>query len=62
MYLGKMFFGTHGVIAGIALVELIVYPFQSILIARRKLWQPELELPVLVVSLGLVTLGIWLRS
>jgi hypothetical protein len=50
MLLGHHFFGLIGFVAGVAVVELVIYPVQAVLAARWKLWQPELDLPVLLVS------------
>jgi O-antigen/teichoic acid export membrane protein len=53
MFIGHALYGTVGFIVGIACVEFLVYPVQSVLMARKKLWQPEVDLPVLAI-LGLV--------
>jgi O-antigen/teichoic acid export membrane protein len=53
--------GLHGVVVGIALVELLIYPIQAILVIRRKLWQPEVDLPLLAVTGIVVGLGWWLK-
>lgn len=61
MLLGHALYGLPGLVAAIAAVELVVYPFQAALIARRKLWQPELDLPVLAASALVVAAGALLR-
>jgi len=61
MFTGYVMGGTVGFVVGVATVELLVYPFQAILIARRKLWQPEVDLPVLAVGGAVVALGWLLR-
>jgi hypothetical protein len=38
-----------------------VYPVQAVLIARRKLWQPEVDLPLLAASAVVVALGAFIR-
>ncbi|MGC4070151.1 MAG: oligosaccharide flippase family protein [Polyangiaceae bacterium] len=50
MLLGTTFFGVVGFVAGCASVEFLMYPVQAMLLARRKLWQPEIDLPVLAVA------------
>ena len=50
-----------GLVVGVASVELIFYPVQAFLIARRRLWQPELDMPVVLVSGVLIALGALLR-
>jgi len=62
---GAMFAGYHlagivGVVTGVALTEALVYPLHAILLWRRKLWQPEVDLPVAAVSGLLVALGYWM--
>ncbi len=61
MFTGYAMGGTVGFVVGVATVELLVYPVQTILIARRKLWQPEVDLPVLAVGGLVISLGWLLR-
>jgi O-antigen/teichoic acid export membrane protein len=61
MMIGSKLFGTVGFVVGIASVELLVYPVQAVLIARRKLWQPEVDLPLLAASAVVVALGAFIR-
>lgn len=61
MLLGHATSGVVGLVAAIAAVEVAVYPVQAAMIARRKLWQPELDFPVLAVSALLVAAGTLLR-
>jgi O-antigen/teichoic acid export membrane protein len=59
MFVGYALAGTVGFVVGVASVELLVYPVQTSLIARRKLWQPEVDL--LVLALGALVVGLgWL--
>jgi len=53
--------GTGGFVVGVACVELLVYPIQATLIARRRLWQPEVDLPVLALGGLAVGFGYLLR-
>ena len=58
---GHALAGPPGLIAGVALVELAVYPLQAVLVRRRGLWHPGLDLPVLAAAGLLVGLGFrWL--
>ena len=61
MLIGNHFFGVTGFVVGVAITELLVLPIQSWMAARHKLWQPELDLPVLLVSAAAVALGLLLR-
>ena len=61
MLIGNRLYGTVGFVVGYASVELLVYPVQAALIARRKLWQPEVDLPVLAASAIVIALGAILR-
>ncbi|HEY5284533.1 MAG TPA: oligosaccharide flippase family protein [Polyangia bacterium] len=57
MFIGFALYGTVGFVVGVASVELLVYPVQAMLIARRKLWQPEVDLPVLALAALVAVLG-----
>jgi O-antigen/teichoic acid export membrane protein len=48
--------GYQGVIIGIAATDALTYIAYAICFARLSLWQPELDLPVLVFGAGLATL------
>ena len=61
MFVGYSLYGTPGFVVGVACVEFLLYPLQSALIARRKLWQPEVDLPVLAVLAVAVALGVATR-
>lgn len=61
MLLGHHWYGLPGFVFGAAVVELLVYPLQAFLLARRKLWQPELDLPVLVVGAAALAVAVSLR-
>jgi O-antigen/teichoic acid export membrane protein len=61
MFTGFVLGGTMGFVIGVATVELLVYPLQSAMIARRKLWQPEIDLPVLAVAGLVIGLGFLVR-
>jgi O-antigen/teichoic acid export membrane protein len=57
MFLGFALYGTVGFVVGVASVGILLYPLQSILIARRKLWQPEVDLPVLALAALIVAIS-----
>jgi O-antigen/teichoic acid export membrane protein len=62
MYLGRHWYGTPGLVMGVASAELLMWPFESLLVSKRhKLWQPEIDLPCLVISAAIVALGTYLR-
>lgn len=56
MMCGHHLNGIVGFVVGVALVELVIYPVHMILIGRRKLWQPWLDLPVMAVGAALVVI------
>jgi O-antigen/teichoic acid export membrane protein len=60
MIAGYTLYGIVGFVGGVALVELFVYPVQSLLARRRRLWQPEVDIPVMFVCYSLIGLGAWL--
>jgi len=62
MYIGGTYFGVVGFVVGATFVELPMFPIQSFLARRRhRLWQPEVDLPVVAVCAALIALGAWLR-
>jgi O-antigen/teichoic acid export membrane protein len=61
MFAGYEMGGTVGFVVGVATVELLMYPVQSAVIRRRKLWQPEVDLPVVAVGGLVILLGFLLR-
>jgi O-antigen/teichoic acid export membrane protein len=61
MFAGYEMGGTVGFVVGVATVELLMYPVQSAVIRRRKLWQPEVDLPVMAVGGLVILLGFLLR-
>jgi O-antigen/teichoic acid export membrane protein len=60
MLAGFAIHGVVGFVIGVALVELVVFPLQAGLIRRRHLWQPRLDLTLMVVEGTLIGLGFWL--
>jgi hypothetical protein len=62
MYFGRLWYGTPGLVVGAASVELLMWPLESLLVAKRhKLWQPEIDLPTLAISAVVVAIGTVLR-
>jgi len=59
--LGGHFYGSTGVIVAVAAVGPLSYFFCAAALARRKLWQPTLDLPLLVVGYGTVAAAFALR-
>lgn len=56
LYAGYELNGEKGVIIAIALMELFYYPIQSYYLYKEKLWQPQLDIPLLVGAYGLAYL------
>ena len=52
MAVGARYGGPEGVIVGLACVGWLIYPFKAILLSRLKLWQPEVDIPV--IGLGML--------
>lgn len=48
--------GQYGLILGIAAVSWVLYPVQAFWLARLKLWQPEVDLPIIGLASGIVLL------
>jgi O-antigen/teichoic acid export membrane protein len=61
MLVGFHLHGIEGFVIGCVASEMVMYPVQSFLVARRRLWQPELDLPVLAASALIVVAGVLLR-
>jgi O-antigen/teichoic acid export membrane protein len=51
IYIGHAFYGSIGVVAAIAIVNVVMYLFTSILYARLNIWQPKLDFPYLLLAL-----------
>lgn len=60
MLLGYHFGGGMGLVAGVAAANWVMYPVQAIVMIRNGLWQPRLDLPLLVASILIVVLA-WPR-
>ncbi len=56
LFAGYQLGGELGVIVGIAATGWLLYPFQAVWYARLKLWQPEVDLPLLALASGLSAL------
>lgn len=62
LYIGGTRFGVVGYVIGVAAVELPMFPIQSFLAQRRhRLFQPEVDLPVIAISAVLIALGVHFR-
>jgi O-antigen/teichoic acid export membrane protein len=51
---GAYFGATQGLILGLVATQWLVYPFHAFVYARRSFWQPEIDLPLLLVGLFLI--------
>ncbi|MDX2244337.1 MAG: oligosaccharide flippase family protein, partial [Leptolyngbyaceae cyanobacterium bins.302] len=56
IFVGHWLGGEAGVMIGVAASGWLLYPFQAICYARLRLWQPEVDLPVIALASGLATL------
>lgn len=61
MAVGGHFYGSTGLIVAVAAVGPLSYIFCAAALARHKLWQPKLDLPLLVVGYGTVAAAFALR-
>jgi O-antigen/teichoic acid export membrane protein len=57
MAVGHALWNKQGLIIGVAANGLLVYPAWAVALAREKLWQPRLDLPILFTS-GLALAGL----
>jgi len=48
--------GVAGIIIGYTLVGWVLYPFSLVLARKIKLWQPEIDIPVIILAIMFVTL------
>jgi O-antigen/teichoic acid export membrane protein len=56
MLVGCQLAGPRGVILGLLAAELVHYPFVALALHRHRLFQPALDVPVLLLSLWLAGL------
>ncbi len=53
---GYHFWGQLGVIYSLAFTSAIIYPLDVIIYSRFSLWQPEVDLPVVILAIGIFSL------
>jgi O-antigen/teichoic acid export membrane protein len=51
--------GERGLVAGVAGAELLNYPLLWLCLRRHRLWQPEIDLPVLALAAGGIGWALW---
>lgn len=56
---GFHLYGQVGFIVAFAGVEWIMYPVTAIVLARHRLWQPEVDLPVFALSIAAIAVAYW---
>lgn len=56
LLVGARLAGEFGIIVGIALVGWLIYPFKAAWMIRQKLWQPEVDLPVIAGATTIIVL------
>lgn len=54
IFLGNQLAGLHGIVVGLTMIGWAMYPLNAIVAIRLKIWQPELDIPVIVLA-SLVT-------
>lgn len=52
---GKRVAGEIGVVVGLASVGWLIYPIKAFILARYKLWQPEVDLPLIGLATAIFT-------
>lgn len=56
MLVGEHVAGEFGIVAGFAVVGWLIYPFKALWVAHHDIWQPEVDLPVVVGAITIVSL------
>lgn len=56
MLLGFHFGGQVGVIVGLSAMRWLLYPFKAIFFIRLSFWQPEVDLPLIAIAVGIVVI------
>ncbi|MGB1253126.1 MAG: oligosaccharide flippase family protein [Candidatus Promineifilaceae bacterium] len=56
MIIGERMAGQFGIVAGFAAVGWLIYPFKALWVAHHKVWQPEVDLPVVFGAITIVSL------
>jgi O-antigen/teichoic acid export membrane protein len=57
--LGYRAAGELGIVAGVAVTELLNYPVLAMFLRRRGLWHPVLDLAALAAAGAALALGLW---
>ncbi|HQR03423.1 MAG: oligosaccharide flippase family protein [Proteobacteria bacterium] len=55
MFLGAYFWGARGLVIALASVSWVMYPVNAFCYSRIGLWQPRLDIPILVASMLVVS-------
>lgn len=61
MLVGGYFFGTVGLIVGIATVDFLVYPVLAVFTHRYGVWMPKLDLPLFAMTAGIAAIAFYFR-
>ena len=56
MLVGARIAGQFGIVAGFAVVGWLIYPFKALWVAHHRIWQPEVDLPVVIGAITIVSL------
>lgn len=57
MFIGYHYWGSAGLIMGVAAANWVVYPLYAFVMSRNGLWQPKLDIIFLVISVLVVVLA-----
>ena len=60
--IGYKFNGVHGIVIGLALIGWFLYPANMIAAIKLKIWQPEIDIPVITLALMVTTAYLWLTD
>jgi O-antigen/teichoic acid export membrane protein len=53
LWIGHSLGGQQGMVIGIAAVGWLMYPVQAVCYAKTGMWQPEVDLPLIAIAVGI---------
>ena len=53
---GNIYGGQKGMVYAVSLMEIILYPVDALIYYKNSLWQPELDIPVVILSFCIVAI------
>ncbi len=51
LILGAQLYGELGIVLGMATAGWLIYPFKAFWMSKQKLWQPEIDVPAIVLAI-----------